>query len=704
MTETDRHDRRLLHAALIVSSAFLMATEREFLPWPVLALILCAPIAAVAYEERTEGRKPLADWAGVLLGGLIGVIGGSWAVAQAVGSRFLPISVALIPPVAALIPLLTAVKLVRRQLPRDFWVLHGLGMVQTALGCVLGAEEVMVAPLALHAMLGLASLRSRLSGGAWPGFRTILAEGTLLGAAAVVAYFILPGADVPLWNPGSTFGASRMATGYGTEIDLNHQGRLELDDEVAIEFDANDQQGRPTTVPADQRFRAVDLEIYRAGRWRGSTSTTGGRGVPMALPPLPTMTSRQNLLSFRVVSQEITTPVIADPPLFLPVPSPGRRGLVRRQLAYQQIVAAGAPRERTPLQDDVDNRFRLEDLLSSPEAMRPWGWELLESLADGAEGPSRHAEGSLPLKALRDTPGRPGSMPPAMFEASARRLCRFFAESGQYEYTLDLERSDLSLDPVVDFLKNTRRGHCERFASGLALTLRSVGIPARLVKGFRGCDANEEGKYVIRNHHAHSWVEALVPRYEMGGAQQRVSWDWLLLDPTPAAASVTEVKAPEGWLGAVGGWISQQQPLVAEFRTWWTDTGFGGIPNGAWPALACAAGAGALALSRSARARTARAGREIVPRLRALAALEGIRPKASTTPVELARELAARWTADPVLAKRASDAEWLAEEHYRWSFSGAEPDAEAARALFSRLGDLEAVARESSRRRRRRVR
>lgn len=706
MTSGGLHDRRLLHGALAVSAIFLMIAEREFLDWPVLAAILAISLVAIAYEESTEGRRPLPEAAGNIAGALVGIVGGGWALSQALANRYMPLSVALIPFVAALIPVLTVVKLLKRQIPRDFWVLQGLGLVQVGLGCVLGADDPMVALVGLYAVLSLNSLRSRLTGGIWPGLGAIVAEGLVVGLAAFAAYIWLPMADLPAWNPTSTFSAARLATGYGTEVDLNHDGRVTLDDEVAIEFDALDQTGKPTMIPSDQRFRAVDLEIYRAGRWRGSATSTGGRGVPMALPPLPTLTTRQNLLNFRVISQDITTPVIADPALFLPVPGPGinRRGIVRRQLAYQQIVAAGTAKDKSPLQDDVDNRFRLEDLLGFPEGLRPWAWELLDSIADGGARASRSATGPLPLSALREAPNRPEFLPIGLFEEVARRLCRYFADSGDYEYTLELERSDPAVDPVVDFLRNTRRGHCERFASGLALTLRSVGVPARLVKGFRGCESTEEGKYQIRNYHAHSWVEALVPRYDRG-PQQRVSWDWLVLDPTPGESSTqSETKGPEGWLGAVGGWINQQQPLVDEFRSWWSEAGASGVPNWAGPALAMGIGGMALLWMRRGRARAARAGRDIVPRLRAMASLEGIRMSAAQTPREIALEIWERWREDPLLGPRGADALWLADEHYRWVFSGAQPDQDDAKVVFAKLGELEGLVRESFRRRRGRIR
>ena len=50
---------------------------------------------------------------------------------------------------------------------------------------------------------------------------------------------------------------------------------------------------------------------------------------------------------------------------------------------------------------------------------------------------------------------------------------------------------DPKLDPVEDFLVNRKAGHCEYFASALALLLRSVDIRSRIVNGFKGGDWNE---------------------------------------------------------------------------------------------------------------------------------------------------------------------------------------------------------------------
>jgi protein-glutamine gamma-glutamyltransferase len=93
-----------------------------------------------------------------------------------------------------------------------------------------------------------------------------------------------------------------------------------------------------------------------------------------------------------------------------------------------------------------------------------------------------------------------------------------------YGYTLELSRS-VPRDPLAEFLFQRKAGHCEYFASSMAIMLRTLRIPARVVNGFRGGEFNDiTSQYLIRASDAHSWVEAYFPGY-----------GWMSFDPTPAA-------------------------------------------------------------------------------------------------------------------------------------------------------------------------
>ncbi len=96
----------------------------------------------------------------------------------------------------------------------------------------------------------------------------------------------------------------------------------------------------------------------------------------------------------------------------------------------------------------------------------------------------------------------------------------------QYTYTLDLPVVPQGADPIAAFLLEHRRGHCEYFASAMATMLRSIGIRARLVTGYRASEFNGVGEYyVVRQRNAHAWVEAWSPQ-----------GFWRTYDPSPPAA------------------------------------------------------------------------------------------------------------------------------------------------------------------------
>jgi len=77
----------------------------------------------------------------------------------------------------------------------------------------------------------------------------------------------------------------------------------------------------------------------------------------------------------------------------------------------------------------------------------------------------------------------------------------------------------VSLQQAVSWL-----GVAEVRNIAMAVMLRSVGIPSRVVNGFSGGEFNDiTSEYVIRASDAHSWVEAYLP-----------GEDWVEFDPTPA--------------------------------------------------------------------------------------------------------------------------------------------------------------------------
>jgi transglutaminase-like putative cysteine protease len=127
------------------------------------------------------------------------------------------------------------------------------------------------------------------------------------------------------------------------------------------------------------------------------------------------------------------------------------------------------------------------------------------------------------------------------FAFNAARTLELYFQMPPFRYSLLPQERDQTIDPVEDFIKNNPRGHCEYFASALALMLRTQGIPSRIVVGFKGGDYNQVGSfYQVRQLHAHAWVEAYLDPHEIppearpAGALPEATAGWLTLDPTPA--------------------------------------------------------------------------------------------------------------------------------------------------------------------------
>jgi transglutaminase-like putative cysteine protease len=118
-----------------------------------------------------------------------------------------------------------------------------------------------------------------------------------------------------------------------------------------------------------------------------------------------------------------------------------------------------------------------------------------------------------------------------------------------FGYTLQLGRS-AQRDPLAYFLFEREQGHCEYFASAMAVMLRTLKIPSRVVNGFRTGEFNDvTSQYLVRASNAHSWVEAYFPGY-----------GWVSFDPTPAAPA--EVRT--GW----NRWALYADAMASFWREW----------------------------------------------------------------------------------------------------------------------------------------
>jgi len=104
----------------------------------------------------------------------------------------------------------------------------------------------------------------------------------------------------------------------------------------------------------------------------------------------------------------------------------------------------------------------------------------------------------------------------------------------QIPYSLNIDPPPGGRDGVDYFLFTAKAGYCTYFASAMAVMLRSIGIPSRLVLGYHPAEYNAENhRYIVRKRDYHAWAEVYFPGY-----------GWLEFDATPGigANQITAVQ------------------------------------------------------------------------------------------------------------------------------------------------------------------
>lgn len=119
-----------------------------------------------------------------------------------------------------------------------------------------------------------------------------------------------------------------------------------------------------------------------------------------------------------------------------------------------------------------------------------------------------------------------------------------------YKYTLDLTWPP-GQQPLRTFLFDAKTGHCEYFASALAILARAAGIPTRLVNGFQMGEFNPVGSdYIVRESDAHSWVEAYIP-----------GRGWTEFDATPLDMRPMD----NGWAVQLGHYVDAMELMWSSY-------------------------------------------------------------------------------------------------------------------------------------------
>ena len=430
------------------------------------------------------------------------------------------------------------VKVFSVQRERDYVYLAVLSFLAVLSASVLTVDTMFLGAFCVFILLAVntfvsmeirRSLRKAVFSGSAAGDRIAGRKlGVLLSAAgamivlAIVAISAVLFFVLPRFSAGYLSGYaphSDMVTGFSDHVNLGAIGRIQQTDSVVMHVQMD---GHP---PADLKWRGVALNIFDGQNWKYAAQ--GESNEPALtqdsgrfqlrkqqvqrgnLPSVPQDPRDFRLLHYRVIMEPIGTDVIFLAPVAVDLSGRFREigiddsGAVtnldrtRMTESYEAVSLISEPSGARLQSGFSDLPPQLSKMyLQTPSSLDPRVQQLAEQVASGAQN---NYDKAIAIE-------------------------KYLSE--HYSYTLQLP-SQTPKDPVANFLFVRKQGHCEYFASSMALMLRTLGIPSRLVNGFRNGEYNDiTGNYIVRAKNAHTWVEAYIPNA-----------GWKSFDPTPGDAA-----------------------------------------------------------------------------------------------------------------------------------------------------------------------
>lgn len=325
---------------------------------------------------------------------------------------------------------------------------------------------------------------------------------------AVPLFFVFP--RVGGAGFGSNIGGLSGFTGFSDSVRLGEIGKLQQNDEVVMRVRIKSESNHQLDY---LRWRGVSLDNFEGQTWRKSKFQSSENLVKTESNYfiLDKTNDISKLITQTVYLEPIDTPVLfaLSRPVaiqgnfeFISKDSEGSISTLRRssgRISYKVYSDNDLPDESLLLNDNQQYQDSFNRYLQLPKNLD----ERIPALAK---------------KIVTETGAK------SRFE-QAKAIEQYLQNN--YGYTLDLKAG--GNDPLADFLFNVREGHCEYFASALAIMLRTQGIATRVVNGFQSGEYNETADvYVVRQKNAHSWVEVYFPKTR----------SWVPFDATPSAGQI----------------------------------------------------------------------------------------------------------------------------------------------------------------------
>ncbi|MDQ4122607.1 MAG: DUF3488 and transglutaminase-like domain-containing protein [Acidobacteriota bacterium] len=387
-----------------------------------------------------------------------------------------------------------------------------------------------------------------------PIWRLPLTAGGVLALIVLLAvplFFMMPrvgGAGFGNENGGST-----GVVGFSETVKLGEIGSLQLNNQIVMRV----QVDQPNSFQR-LRWRGVALDTFENKTWKNSliknktTETSESRFF--RFEGFETV-QRENLTIQTVLLEPTNMNFLFGAPQIIGIE--GKFPIVQRD----KDGGVSAPKQFGRI------RYKVYSDTSEPDAK----FLRLDKLAYSAEH-TRYLQLPSRLDArIENLARRVISENKATNGYDAARALEKYLQT-QFGYTL--QQKNNGDDPLARFLFEVREGHCEYFATALAVMLRTQGIATRVVNGFQAGNYNDAADaFIVTQAQAHSWVEVYFPETD----------SWITFDPTPAAGRNIDNRAGSNfitasvgkyleavemfWLQYVVGYDNQEQrSLVRSFR------------------------------------------------------------------------------------------------------------------------------------------
>ena len=421
-----------------------------------------------------------------------------------------------------------------------------LSFVQMVAAAASTTEAWFALPLAIYAFLGVGTLMALAAEGPAAGTTPrrvvpVRASAVALptvatGALGMAIFFVIPHFGTGYFRPQSgaalAFAGGDAMSGFSDHVELGSIGRIKRNNAVVmrVRVDAS------ILEPEAYRWRGLALDTFDGRSWQVSDRASERRWVGTGRDGWMRIAPEETAGPDRQITHDVVMEPIPHAVLFTP---PVASSVSSRDISWLGVDAEGSLHLRDPLLMRLSYR-----IVGSPDG----------ASARGATDPLSEGDRKRYLALPRQDPqvgelARSVSAGSNSAFESARRIEDHLREN--FAYTLEINDAAVE-DPLRHFLLERQAGHCEYFATAMAVMLRHLQIPSRLVTGFTAGEWSPlTGSWLVRQSDAHSWVEAWI-----------AGRGWTPFDPTPSQAGTLQ---DEGlWTRMRGGLAS----LEVAWDTW----------------------------------------------------------------------------------------------------------------------------------------